>query len=108
MTTAGGTSATSATDQFTYVAAPTVTSVSPTTGPAAGGTTVTITGTGLHRGHRGEFGTTPATAFTVNSATPITATAPAGTGTVDVTVTTPAAPRPPRRPTSSPTWPPRP
>ncbi|MGC8201002.1 IPT/TIG domain-containing protein, partial [Salmonella enterica] len=39
VTTAGGTSATSAADQFTYVAAPTVSSISPTSGPGAGGTT---------------------------------------------------------------------
>ena len=38
VTTPGGTSATSAADQFTYVAAPTVTAVSPTSGPATGGT----------------------------------------------------------------------
>ncbi len=36
------------------------------------------------------FGATNATSFTVNSATQITATAPAGRGTVDITVTTPA------------------
>ena len=37
-----------------------------------------------------DFGTTAATTFTVNSATSITATAPAGAaGTVDVTVTGP-------------------
>ena len=36
------------------------------------------------------FGSTPATTFTVNSGTQITATAPAGSaGPVDVTVTTP-------------------
>src|SRR2546427_1462165 len=37
----------SAADQFTYVSAPTVTSVSPTAGPTAGGTSVVITGTNL-------------------------------------------------------------
>ncbi|MCY0656333.1 IPT/TIG domain-containing protein, partial [Klebsiella pneumoniae] len=42
VTTVGGTSATSAADQFTYVPAPTVTSISPTSGPTSGGTTVTI------------------------------------------------------------------
>ena len=35
-----------------------------------------------------KFGTTPAVTFSVQSATRVTATAPAGTGTVDVTVTT--------------------
>ena len=47
--TAGGTSATSAADQYTYIVppVPTVTNVSPTSGPVTGGTTVTITGTGF-------------------------------------------------------------
>jgi uncharacterized protein YhjY with autotransporter beta-barrel domain len=88
VTTAGGTSATSAADQFTFVAAPAVTSISPTAGPATGGTTVTITGTGFSGTTAVTFGATAATGFTVNSATQITATAPSGTGTVDVRVTT--------------------
>ncbi len=88
ITTAGGTSATSAADQFTYVPAPTVTSISPTSGPQAGGTTVTLTGTNLSGATAVTFGATAATGFTVNSATQITATAPAGTGTVDVRITT--------------------
>jgi hypothetical protein len=48
VTTTGGTSAAVAGDRFTYVAAPAVTSISPTSGPAAGGTSVTITGTGFY------------------------------------------------------------
>ncbi|HEX4171753.1 MAG TPA: IPT/TIG domain-containing protein [Acetobacteraceae bacterium] len=86
--TTGGTSATSAADQFTYVAAPGVTSISPTSGPAPGGAVVTITGTRLTGATAVKFGTTNATSFTVNSATSITATSPAGAGTVDITVTT--------------------
>jgi len=39
---------------FTYVAAPTVTGITPATGPMAGGTSVTITGTNLSGRHRGE------------------------------------------------------
>ena len=88
VTTTGGTSATGAADQFTYVPAPTVTSISPTSGPQAGGTTVTLTGTNLGGATAVTFGATAATGFTVNSATQITATAPAGTGTVDVRITT--------------------
>ncbi|WP_339959063.1 IPTL-CTERM sorting domain-containing protein [Delftia acidovorans] len=88
VTTTGGTSATGAADQFTYVSAPTVTSVSPTAGPTAGGTSVVITGTNLSGATAVTFGATAATGFTVNSATQITATAPAGTGTVDVRITT--------------------
>ena len=65
--------------------------VSPTSGPTTGGTAVTITGTDFTGATAVHFGTAPATSYTVNSSTSITATAPAGTaGTVDVTVTTPA------------------
>ena len=89
MTTPGGTSTTSSADQFTYIAAPTVTNVSPNSENVAGGTSVIITGTALTGATAVKFGTTPATSFTVNSATQITATAPAGNqGTVNVTVTT--------------------
>jgi len=89
VTTAGGTSATGAGDQFTYIGPPTVTSVTPSSGPTAGGTSVTITGTGFTGASAVKFGTTAATTFTVNNPTQITATAPAhAAGTVDVTVTT--------------------
>ncbi len=88
VTTPGGTSATRAADQFTYVAAPTVTAISPASGPISGGTTVTITGTGFATAGAVKFGATVA-AYTINSNTQITATSPAGTGTIDVTVTTP-------------------
>ena len=50
---------------------------------------MTITGTGFTGATAVDFGTTPATSFTVVSDTSITADSPAGTGTVDVTVTTP-------------------
>ncbi|MCC7601251.1 IPT/TIG domain-containing protein, partial [Janthinobacterium sp. FW305-129] len=80
VTTAGGGSTTSAADQFTYVGAPIVTSISPTAGPTTGGTTVTITGTRFTGATAVTFGATAATGFTVNSATQITATAPSGTG----------------------------
>jgi hypothetical protein len=68
---------------------PTATSVAPNHGPASGGTTVTISGTNLTGATAVTFGSTNATSFTVNSETLITAVAPAGIGTVDVTVTTP-------------------
>ncbi|MGD0381748.1 MAG: IPT/TIG domain-containing protein, partial [Acidimicrobiales bacterium] len=90
--TPGGTSATSSADRFTFVtpSPPTVTSVSPSSGPTSGGTSVIITGTNFTGASAVDFGSTPATGFVVNSATSITATAPAGaTGAVDVTVTTP-------------------
>ena len=67
MTGPGGTTTTSAADQFTYMAAPTVTGISPLAGPLAGGTTVTITGTGFTGATAVDFGTMPATSFTVNA-----------------------------------------
>jgi hypothetical protein len=89
LTTAGGTSAVVTADRFTYVAAPTITAVSPSAGPTAGGTTVTITGTNFTGATAVKFGSTAATSFTVNSATSITATAPSGAaGIVNITVTT--------------------
>jgi hypothetical protein len=67
---------------------PAVTAIQPAIGPNAGGTVVTITGTGFKKTTAVNFGSVSATSFTVNSATSITATSPADTGTVDVTVTT--------------------
>jgi hypothetical protein len=70
---------------------PTVTRVSPKSGPATGGTAVTITGTNFSTPATVEFGGTSATEVTVNSATSITAVSPAGAvGPVDVVVTTAA------------------
>ena len=69
---------------------PRVSSVSVTSGPAAGGTSVTVTGTGFTGATAVRFGGTPAASFTVNGDTSITALSPvASAGTVDITVTTP-------------------
>jgi hypothetical protein len=86
-TLASGWSATSPADLFTYAdTTPTVTGVSPSTGSAAGGNTVTITGTGFTNAYDVAFGSVSAS-FTVNNDSSITAVSPAGTaGTVDVTV----------------------
>ena len=56
--------------------APTVTSVSPSAGSTAGGTSVTITGSGLTGVTAVNFGSTAATGVTVNSDTSVTATSP--------------------------------
>ena len=73
---------------FTYVAPPTVTSVSPSTGITAGGTSVTIIGTNFAAGATVTFGSNAATNVVVVSGTQITATTPAGSvGAVTVTVT---------------------
>jgi hypothetical protein len=89
VTTPAGTTATSAADQYTYVAAPSVSGLSPTSGPLAGGTPVTISGSGFTGATAVDFGSgNPASNVDVVSASEITCDAPAGSGTVDVTVTT--------------------
>src|SRR3989441_861944 len=92
VTVNGQSSVTSPADQFTYVAppppAPTVTGVSPTSGPIAGGTAITITGTNFDASATVTVGGTPATSVSVVSATQINATTPAHVaGTFDVIVT---------------------
>jgi alpha-tubulin suppressor-like RCC1 family protein len=91
VTTPTGTSAATAADRFTYVPPPAIKRLKPSKGPAAGGTTVTITGTALTGATAVAFGATSATSFTVQSATSITAVAPPGTaGPANVAVTTPS------------------
>jgi alpha-tubulin suppressor-like RCC1 family protein len=72
---------------------PTITKLSPTKGPAAGGTQVTITGANMTGATKVMFGSVSATSFkvtTVKTITSITAVSPAEVAkTVDVTVTTP-------------------
>ena len=89
--TPNGVSVGSPADQFTYIAAPTVTALSPSSGPLAGGSSVVITGTGLTGASTVTFGAVPAASFQVASATQITAVSPAGSaaGSVDITVATP-------------------
>ncbi|MFZ1141336.1 MAG: IPT/TIG domain-containing protein [Candidatus Sulfotelmatobacter sp.] len=71
-------------------AALSLTSVSPTSGGTAGGTKVTIAGSGFQSGARVAFGGNAATNVKVVSTTSITATTPAhAAGTVSVTVTNP-------------------
>ncbi len=85
VTTVGGTSTASGLDQFTYVAAPTVISITPTAGPL--GTQVTITGTNLLNFTAVDFGTTAAATFGTKSATEIVVYSPLSSGTVAVDVT---------------------
>jgi hypothetical protein len=86
----GGSSNNTAADLFTYLNVPTVTGINTTSGSSLGGTIVIITGSNFTGLVSVSFGGIPAAALTVNSATQITATTPAGwPGIVDVTVTTP-------------------
>lgn len=69
---------------------PVVAGVSPATGGVAGGTAVTVTGSGFTGATSVKFGATNATALVVVDANTITCTSPAhAAGAVDVTVTTP-------------------
>ena len=93
VTTPAGTSGTSAADQFTAVAPPVplVVGVMPTSGPTAGGTTVVITGDAFTGATGVLFGKVPATSFSADSDTQITAISPPQvSGTVDIAVTTPS------------------
>jgi hypothetical protein len=72
-------------------APPRVTKVSPTKGPASGGTSVKITGANFEAVSSVHFDSGEAASFKVISPTSITAVTPAaGSGAVDVTVSTPA------------------
>ena len=71
------------------MATPTVTSLSPAAGPAAGGTLVALTGTGFSNAMLVGFGATQATSIAVLSDTSLVAASPSGTGNVNVTVVTP-------------------
>lgn len=87
VTTPGGTSETSPLDLFTYVSEPTVSSIMPFSGPLAGGTSVIIHGTNFINVKAVKFGSINATSYIVDSNTnTITAVSPAGSGTVDITV----------------------
>jgi hypothetical protein len=88
--TPGGTATPSTTDRYTYLDA-SVKKPSPTAGPGAGGTRVTITGRNLQGATSVMFGKVAATHYAVNAAgTKIVAYAPAEpAGTVAVTITTP-------------------
>ncbi len=88
VTTAGGTSSPVTTDEYTYLAAPSVTSISPSHGVPAGGKTVKVTGTGFTSGDQVNFGGVLASSSIFVSSTQMDAVAPAAVGpnTVDVQV----------------------
>ena len=91
VTTQGGSNA--ANTLYTFVTPPpAVTGVSPNSGPLAGGTNVTLTGTNFTGATSVTFRGTAATNVTVVNATTITATTPATNlaGSASVIVTTPA------------------
>jgi hypothetical protein len=82
----GGSSTTTAAARYTFVAAPTVTGLTPTAGPTKGGTKVTIRGSGFIGTLTVHFGARPATLFRVVSSSEIVVISPPGSGTAYVTV----------------------
>lgn len=74
----------------TPLPAPTISTVSPSSGSTAGGTAISIAGTGFQMGATVTVGDTAATGVTVNTSSSISATTPAhAAGTVNVVVTNP-------------------
>jgi uncharacterized repeat protein (TIGR02543 family) len=86
VSTSNGTSTASPAEVFTYVAAPTITKITPTGGPSSGHTKMTIWGTGFVGIVSVHFGGKLATGVRVLSASELTAIAPSGSGTVTIAV----------------------
>lgn len=95
VTTAGGPSTASTVDRFTFVAAPSVSTLNPSSGPISGGTTVVIEGANFTAVTAVSFGDNPV-GFTINDDTSITVVSPVGEAidTVDITVTSPGGTSP--------------
>lgn len=70
--------------------APIIVRITPTAGPEAGGTRVVISGRGFADATRVSFGKVVVTGFTIDSDVQISAVTPAGAGSVDVRVASPA------------------
>ncbi len=107
VTTPGGTSATTPADLYKFVVPPPVVSaISPSSGPAAGSTTVTVSGSGLSGASKVYFGTKTGTTISVNAVgNQLTAKSPSGTSgsSVAVRVVTPGGEATRCRRTCSPT-----
>ncbi|MFJ6635866.1 IPT/TIG domain-containing protein [Streptomyces sp. NPDC091376] len=73
---------------YTYVDAPTITSLTPTSGSTSGGTAVTIAGTGLSTTQSVTFDGVTAPFSVINSETVSAVTPPGAAGAVDVVVNT--------------------
>lgn len=86
VTTPEGTSNAVTASEYEYEVGPAVERVAPHQGPPAGGTEVTVIGANFTKVSAVDFGSTPATKFKVQSANQITALAPPGTGTDQITV----------------------
>jgi len=88
VSTVGGSNRQTAATKYMFLPAPTVSEIAPASGPQKGGTKVTIRGRDFAGTVSVRFGTRRATGVHVISSSKLTASAPAGSGTVYVTVTT--------------------
>lgn len=85
VTTVGGTTANF---NYTYVDEPTLSSISPSSGPTNGGTSVTLSGTGFQTTNSITVGGNPCSYGVINSTTLAIITPPGTSGAADVVVTT--------------------
>jgi hypothetical protein len=84
------TGSTTLSNAFTYTAGPTISAISPASGPTTGGTTVIIKGSGFQSGAVVTFGALFAASIVVNGSAQIQAVTPVqSTGAVSVRVTNP-------------------
>jgi len=89
VTTPAGTSSNFVAFTYREIFSPTLSSATPASGSPAGGTQVTLTGSGFTGATAVRFGSVSATSFSIVSDTRISTVAPAGSGTVQITVTGP-------------------
>jgi hypothetical protein len=88
--TPGGTSAVSADDRYSYDAVPVVTLVSPSAGTTAGGTTMTVSGSGFTGVKSVLFGSAAGSSVKMTSSSQLTVTSPAhAAAQVEIQVVTP-------------------
>lgn len=90
-----GASAFTSAANFTYISGPAVTGISPAFGPPAGGTVVTVNGSGFGPGATVSFGATAAQFVQFINSTQLQVTSPAGTGMQHITVTVQGVTSPP-------------
>ena len=86
LTSGGGLSALTGKAVYNYLPVPALAGLRPSSGPAAGGNLVTITGSGFGYVRAVYFGSQPATKIRVISPTLMTVVAPGGSGTVNLRV----------------------
>ena len=74
---------------YSYANAPTVSTLTPSSGPVSGGTSIKIAGTGFLNGATATLGKKPCLNVVFVNSTLITCTTPSGTGTSNMVVTNP-------------------